>query len=296
MKVIGSLFLILSFTVTFATTYPLTVTDGLGREVTLEQEPTRVITLLPSITETLCAVDACDKLVGTDNYSNYPERVLTLPKLGGLRNADVETILALEPDLVLLAASSEELIGTLSDLGLTVFASGATSGQTFEGALAEFGVLGELVNREGEAAQLVLETQEQVKAIGNLTQDAERPTVFYEISESLYTPGPDSFIGTLIELAGGDNIVPRELGAFPQVDPEFVIAADPEVIVQADVPSGVSTASLENRPGWANLSAIQEGRVYELDQTQVDALSRPGPRMVDAVRLLAQLFHPDLID
>ena len=252
--------------------------------------------MLPSQTETFCAVGACEKLVGTDNYSNYPEQVLGLPKLGGFRSADVEGIVALEPDLVFVAASAGELAATLEDLGLTVFASGAHSGQTYESTLEEFLFLGKLVNREAEAQALVETTRDQVDTIGALTKDAPRPQVYYEISDSLYTASPASFIGTLIEKAGGDNVIPAQLGAFPQVDPEFVLERNPEVIILADAPSGTSVQSLRERPGWANLEALQSAQVYELDQTQVDTLSRSGPRMVDAVRLLAQLLHPELMD
>ena len=288
--------LLLFSTLAHATDYPLTVTDGLERTVTLEREPQRIVTMLPSQTETFCAIGACNKVVGTDNYSNYPNEVLDLPKLGGFRDADVEGVVALEPDLVLVAASAGELAQTLAELGLTVYASGAHSGQTYETTLDEFLFLGELVNREAEAADLVQRTRDQVEAIAGLTANAPRPSVFYEISDDLYTAGPESFIGTLIDKAGGDNIVPADLGAFPQIDPEFVIAADPEVVILSDAPSGTDLASLSERPGWADLRAVQNEQVYELDQIQVDALSRSGPRMAEAVRILAQILHPDLMD
>ena len=299
MKVVRNLLILsfaLNFVGAFATDYPLTVTDGLGREVALLKEPERIVAMLPSQTETFCAVGACDKLVGTDNYSNYPEQVRDLPKLGGFRSADVEDIVALEPDLVLVAASAGELAETLGGLGLTVFASGAHSGQTYESTLEEFLFLGKLVNREAEAQALVETTRSQVDAVGALTADAPRPQVYYEISDSLYTASPASFTGALIEKAGGENVIPAQLGAFPQVDPEFVLERNPEVIILADAPSGTSVESLRERPGWANLEAVGSGRVYELDQTQVDVLSRSGPRMVEAVRLLAQLLHPELMD
>lgn len=296
MRLFVALFSVLFLTLSFATDYPLIIQDGLGREVVLEREPMRVVTMLPSQTETFCAVGACDKLVGTDNFSNYPEQVLELPKLGGFGDTDVEAILALEPDLVLVAASAGELAETLSSLGLTVFASGADSNQTYESTLEEFAFLGTLVNREEEANSLIEETRAQVEAVAALTADANRPKVFYEISESLYTAGPDSFIGTLIDKAGGSNIIPADLGAFPQVDPELVIEQDPEVVILASTPAGVSAESFAERPGWETVQAVSTGRVYELSQEQVDVLSRSGPRMAEAVRLLAQLFHPDLID
>ena len=282
------------FGLAFATTYPLTVTDELGREVTLQREPTRIVSMLPSDTETLCALDACDKLVGVDTFSTYPAEVAGLPTLGGGLTGveggpDVEQIVALQPDLVFVTEYGE-LAQLLRDAGLTVYAG---SPQTVQDTLAFFGVVGEIVNREAQAALLVGRVQGEIEAVAELTSTLPTKTVYYEIDPTPYSVGPDSFIGTLLAKAGGETISPSELGDFPQLDPEFVIATDPAVIILADAP-GESAATLQDRPGWASLSALTSGQVFELSDAQGELVNRPGPRMGDTVRLFANFLHPGL--
>ena len=291
-------FLVLSlwlFGLAFATTYPLTLTDELGREVTLQREPERVVSMLPSHTETLCALNACDKLIGVDTFSNYPEQVNVLPKLGGGLTGveggpDVEAIVALEPDLVLVSEYGE-LAQLLEEAGLTVYSG---SPQTVEETFAFFDVVGEMVDREAQAALLSGRVQGEIEAIAALTSRLPVKTVYYEIDPTPYSVGPESFIGVLLAKAGGETISPAELGDFPQLDPEFVVAADPEVIILSDAPAGESAATLAARPGWAELSALTSGQVYGLSDVQNDFVNRPGPRMADTVRLFASFLHPGL--
>ncbi len=280
------------FGVAFATTYPLTVTDELGREVTLPREPMRVVSMLPSDTETLCALDACDKLVGVDTFSTYPEEIAGLPKLGGGLTGveggpDLEAIVALQPDLVFVSEYGE-LAQLLSDAGLTVYAG---SPQTVQDTFTFFGVVGELVNRETQAALLAGRVRGEIEAVAALTAELPVVSVYYEIDPTPYSVGPESFIGTLLAKAGGETVSPAELGDFPQLDPEFVVAADPDVIILADAP-GESATTLQARPGWAGLSALTSGRVFELNDAQNNIVNQPGPRMADAVRLLASFLHP----
>ena len=290
--VFATCFLLL--TPAFATTYPLTVTDELGRAVTLTSEPTRIVSMLPSDTETLCAMNACDKLVGVDTFSNYPEEVAALPKLGGGLTGveggpDVEAIVALEPDLVFVSEYGE-LAQLLSDAGLTVYAG---SPQTVEDTFTFFGVVGELVNRETQAALLVGRVRGEIEAVAALTSALPTKSVYYEIDPTPYSVGPDSFIGVLLAKAGGETVSPAELGDFPQLDPEFVVAADPEIIILSDAPSESAT-TLAARPGWAGLSALTSGQVFELSDAQGEFVSRPGPRMADTVKLFASFLHPGL--
>lgn len=280
-----------------ATRYPLTVTDELGRSLALAAEPERIISMIPSHTETLCALDACQKLIGVDSFSDYPAEVLDLPRLGsGLTGMgdgpDLEAIVALEPDLVLVSEFGE-LAAQLEQAGLTVYAG---SPQTLEDTYRFFEVLGELVNREAEAAVLAGRVQGEIAAVEVLTAGAEKPTVYYELDATPYSVGPQSFIGVLLEKAGGENIVDASLGEFPQLDPEYVVAADPEVIVLADAPYGESAESLAARSGWGSLRALATGRVYELSEAQANLAGRPGPRVAEVVRLFASFLHPDLLD
>ena len=276
-----------------ATTYPLTVTDDLGEEVTLQTEPMRIVSMLPSHTETLCALDACDKLVGVDRYSDFPAQVQDLPDLGGaLSETNVEALVALEPDLVLVSEYGD-LAQTLRDLGLTVHAG---SPQTFEETFSYFERVGEMVNREAQAQALVADTRLELQEVQNRTQGLDTPSVYYEIDATPYSASPTSFIGTLIQKAGGANIVTADQGEFPQLEPEFIVAANPEIIILGDAPSGESVETLAARPGFESVIAVQGGRVVELSEEQVNIMNRPGPRIAEAAKLLASLFHPEVFD
>jgi iron complex transport system substrate-binding protein len=277
--------------------YPLTLTDKLNRTVTLGAEPERVVSMLPSHTETLCAVDACNKLVGVDDFSNYPEQVNGLPKLGGGLTGydggpDVEAIVALEPDLVLVSEYGE-LAQLLEQAGLTVYAG---SPVTYEDTFTYFDIIGRLVNKEIEAALLTDKVQKDIEAVTQLVSSAEPVSVYYEIDATPYSVGPNSFIGVLLAKAGGQTIVTGEQGDFPQLDPEFIISSDPEVIILSDAPSGESTETLQARAGWENLQAITNNKVFGLTNEQNDVANRPGPRIAEVVRLFAQMLHPDLVD
>lgn len=276
-----------------ATSYPLTLADDVGNRVTLAAEPQRVVSLVPSLTEAVCAIGACERLVGVDDYSNHPPQVQTLPKLGGLYNPNVERIVALRPDLVLLSKYGR-LPETLRQAGVTVF---VFESETLEDAFRNLTTLGVLLDRQAEARQVVDRIRAEMDRVASLVRSREpAPTVYYEIDATPYAAGPGSFIGELIARAGGRNVVPAELGLFPRISPELVITADPDVIILADAPYGVTPEQLAARPGWAGLKAVKQGRVVALTQEQVDILSRPGPRVAEALRLLAAILHPDLRD
>lgn len=274
------------FSAALATDYPLTVTDDLGQELTLGAEPVRIVAMIPSHTETLCAVDACDKLVGVDNFSNFPEAVNDLPKLGSAFSPNLEAIVALEPDLVLTDESSG-LAQALRQAGVPVYAGTA---QTYDEVFEKFAVLGALVDRETEAALLSGRVEGGVRAIAERAAALPPVSVYYEIDPTPYSVGPDSFIGVLLAQAGGANIVTGGLGDFPQLEPEYVVAADPAVIIVSER----DAASLPERSGWAGIEAVQRERVVPTNAVIGDAISRPGPRMVDAVRFFAQALHPEV--
>ncbi|MEX2533992.1 MAG: ABC transporter substrate-binding protein [Trueperaceae bacterium] len=271
-----------------AITYPLTITDDLGREVVLDEAPERVISMIPSSTETVCALDACELLVGVDQFSNFPAQVEGLPRLGSAFSPNIEELVALAPDLV-LADEDSGIVSTLEQLGITVYAG---TGQTFDEVFESFEALGLLLDRETEAALLSGRVRGEVEAVAEQASRYPSPTVFFELDATPYSVGPGSYIDELIRLAGGENIVGEGFGQFPQVDPEFVVAEDPQVIVLADAPFGETAESVAARPGWSSLSAVADDRIAELTSEQADTLSRPGPRMSQAVRLLATIFHP----
>ncbi len=268
--------------------WPVTVVDELARDVTLSEAPQRIVSLVPSHTETVCALGACERLVGRDTWSDYPRTVIALPDLGSAFAPDLEAIVALRPDLVLV----DEYSGAaeaLAPLGLTVYAG---TPQRLDELFSTLDRLGRLLGAPTEAALLAGRLQGELDTVAAVVAGRANPSVFYEVDPSPYSVGPESFIGSLIALAGGRNVVPDGLGDFPLIDPEFVVAADPQVIVLADAPYGVDAAAVAARPGWGAIAAVRDGRVVELTQGQSDVMSRAGPRVGEALLLLARILHP----
>jgi len=275
-----------------ATSYPLLVTDDRGRRVEIPAEPQRLVVMLPSATETICAIGACDKIVATDSFSNWPEEVRSLPKAGGLYDPNLELIVSLRPDLV-VASVYGKLADRLEEAGIPVY---AVRTETYRDIFRTARALGRVLNREAQAEALVARIQSQIYVLESRAAQAKtRPSVYYEIDPTPYTAGPDSFIGTLIEKARGRNIVPPELGLFPKISPEFVVAEDPEVIILGDAPFGVTAEKLKERPGWAGIRAVKQGRVCELTQEEVDLVSRPGPRVPEGLAVLVHCIHPEVL-
>lgn len=271
-----------------ATTYPLTITDDLGRTVTLKSEPRRIIAMLPSHTETLIAIGAGEKLVAVDRYSTFPKAATDrLPKVGSAYQPDLEAILALKPDLVLADESAgSRLTEKLAAAGLTVYGG---TGQTYNEVFEKIGVLGKLTNREAGAVKLITNMRAELNTLQKSVAGRPRVTAYYEIDPSPYSVGPNSFIGVLIARAGGQTIVPARLGDFPKLDPELIVKANPQVMV------GLPVDEARKRPGWAGLAAVKAGRVFQPTPEERDALSRPGPRLPDALRALIRFLHPEAL-
>lgn len=269
-----------------ATKYPLTITDDLGRTITLKSEPKRIITMLPSHTETMIALGAADKLIAVDKYSNYPAAVVDkLPKVGSAFSPDLEKIVALKPDLILADESkSSKLTARLEAAGLTVYGG---TGQTYNEVFEKIATIGKLVNREAAATRLTTSMRAELNALQKSVVNLPKVSVYYEVDPAPYSVGPNSFIGTLITKAGGQTIIPAALGDFPKIDPELIVKSAPRVVI------GVTPDEARKRPGWAALPAVRNGRVYKPTDEERDALSRPGPRLPVALRALIKMIHPE---
>ncbi len=270
-----------------ATTYPLTVTDDLGRSITLRSEPKRVVSMLPSHTETLFALGVGDKLVGIDEYSTYPKSGTDkIPKVGNGFQPNLEAIVALRPDLVLADEStSSKLVEKLEQAGLTVY--GGTA-QTFNEVFSKIGTLGKMVGRENQAINLITRMRSQLNALEKSVYGLPKVSTYFELDPTPYTVGPNSYIGALITKAGGKNIIPGGIGDFPKISPELVITKNPAVIF------GASLEDLQKRPNWAGIAAVKSAQVYPLTPEENDALSRPGPRLPFALAALIKYLHPDV--
>ena len=277
---------------------PISLTDGLGREITLEGPAQRVVSLAPSNIEILFAIGAGDQVVGRDDFANWPEEVIDLPSTGGsFGELNTEIILDLEPDLVLAAElTTPEQVQSLEDLGLTVFF--LTNPIDLEGLYKNIMTVAQLTGHEGEAEQVVEGLKGRVAAIEDkIATTDEKPLVFYELDSTdpsaPWTAGGGTFIDTLITLAGGENIGAAFEGAWVQISAEEIISQDPDIILLGDSIWGVTSEDVAARPGWEALSAIQNGMVFPFND---DLASRPGPRLIDGLEELAKLIHPELFE
>lgn len=257
--------------------------DDRGVAVTLAAPPQRVVSLLPSITETVCALGACDRLVAVDTHSNWPQSVRALPQVGGLDDAQIESILAARPDLV-LAAASTRAIARLESLGLKVM---ALEPRTLEDFRRVVGLLDQVLGT-ARGPRLLQQVDSELDLVARALPAAQRGVrVYFEVSSAPYAASESSFIGQLLARAGAANVVAGSLGPFPKLNPEFVVRADPQVIMITDRASG----ELSRRPGWAGLRALREGRVCRFNAAQADVLVRPGPRMAEGARLMVDCIQ-----
>jgi iron complex transport system substrate-binding protein len=262
------------------------VRDDLERDIHFEHAPQRIVTLLPSLTETVCSLGACGRLVATDRYSNWPSQVLALPKAGGLDDAEIELIVSLKPDLVLLSRS-ERITERLAELGIPSF---ALNTDHYADIARNITTVGNILGVAERAAILNDTIADEVRAIGAQARAARHgaiPAVYFEVDPTPYAAGPGSFIGDLLTQLGTRNIVSADLGAFPKLNPEYIVRENPDVIFIADA----DAQHLADRPGWANIRAVRERRLCSFESDVSDTIVRPGPRVADGMRAMADCLH-----
>lgn len=242
--------------------------------------PQRIVSMVPGLTESLCALGACARLVGTDRYSNWPPEVKALPKLGGLDDAQVERIAALKPDLV-LAAPSARAVERLQALGLTVVVLHTRSHQDVRHNLQRLAeLLGDPARAHGAWAAI---ERQMAEAAARVPGALHGRSVYFEVESTPYAAGPESFIGQTLQRLSLHNIVPAALGPFPKLSPEFVVQAQPQLIIAEDR----NLRDMAARPGWSALPALQAQRVCAFAGARYELLVRPGPRMGEAALQLA---------
>ncbi|HEY9067306.1 MAG TPA: helical backbone metal receptor [Burkholderiaceae bacterium] len=259
---------------------PLVVRDDRGVEVALAGSPQRIVSLLPSLTESVCALGACARLVGVDRFSNWPESVRALPRLGGLEDAQVERVVGLKPDLV-LAAPSARAIDRFESLGLKVLVLESRDRADVRRTLD---TLARLLGASEQAAAVwsKIERDERLAA-ERVPAHWRGRRVYFEVDGAPYAAGAASFIGETLARLGLANIVPNELGPFPKLNPEFVVRAQPDLVIA----QRASLAEMPRRPGWAGLHALRSGSTCGFEPAAYELLIRPGPRMGEAAQSLA---------
>jgi iron complex transport system substrate-binding protein len=262
----------------------VTVRDDRGVAVRLPAPPQRVVSLLPSLTESVCALGFCERLVGTDRHSNWPASVAALPKLGGMDDAQIERIVALRPDVV-LAARSTRAVERLESLGLRVVVLEPSNQAETRRVVA---TLATLLGRPEQGAVLWARIDQQVqRAAARVPVALRGHPVYFEVDSAPYAAGSTSFLGELLTQLGLGNIVPPALGPFPKLNPEFIVRAQPALVMAVEH----HLREMPRRPGWSTLKALQTGRICAFASSRYDMLVRPGPRLGEAAELIADCLQ-----
>ncbi len=271
----------------FSEQFPLTVKDSRGREIALDAQPRRIVALAPSFAEVLFGVGAGDALVAVDENTDYPPDAAALTKISGFQPS-IEGIAGLEPDLVVIFFDPGDLQSSLEALGIPVLFLATPA--TVSEAVDQIELLGVATGHGDEARSLTDRMRAEIDAItAELDDVAQGPRVFHELDPTLFTTCPGEFTHDMYAMLHAQNIA-EGVSGLCQMSQEAVIQANPEVIVLADEPAGESPQTVAARPGWDQISAVREGRVHVVDP---DVLSRPGPRLVEAVQTLARLLYPE---
>ncbi len=268
------------------------VTDDLGRTVVVPVKVTRVVSLAPNLTENIFAVGAGDRLVGVTTFCNYPEEAKSIAKIGDTMNPNMESIVALKPDVVFVSTASqiEAFTKTLEQNGIVVFVSDPKSLDDVYQSLMR---LGDIFGTKKQAEELITTLSGRANLVSHLVSfvepRAERtilPKVFVQISkEPLFTIGKESFLTSVIKKAYGESVTAGVETAYPKLSKETALALQPEVIILS-----ASDDNREPNEVFKNSPAVRNGRVYRID---ADILSRPGPRLVDALEQIARYLHPE---
>lgn len=260
--------------------HALQVTDDRGRIVEFDKTPQRIVSLLPSLTETVCELGQCQRLIGVDRYSDHPASLQQLPKVGGGLDPNIEAIVALRPDVVLMATSSRAG-ERLEALGIKVMALEPKTHADVQRVMLKLGQVLEVA----DAQRIWRAIDAAVSAAAQSLPPPVRSTrVYFEVNQGPYAAGESSFIGETLTRLGVKNIVPASLGPFPKLNPEYIVRANPDLIMIGQR----SADGMAQRPGWHSIRALREQRVCVFPSEQANVLVRPGPRMAEGARLMAQ--------
>jgi iron complex transport system substrate-binding protein len=264
----------------------------LGRRVRIPARAARIVSLAPSITETVFVLGAGERLVGVTDYCDYPPEAARKPRVGGISTPSFEAILALRPDLVLATSESNraEHVERLTALGLPVYVIRPLD---FETVLDSIERIGGVLGRTAEARARVDSMRRDADAIAHAVGGVPRPRVLYVVwPNPLIAPGRGTLITELLQRAGGESVTGAEPLPYPRLSLETVVERRPDRIIVGRHGQGSVEDLLR---GWERLgavAAVREGRVYAVDG---DLVHRPGPRMIEALRSLARVIHPERV-
>ncbi len=266
--------------------FPVQLVDDKGKSLTLDAPPTSITSLSAGHTEILYAIGAGGQVTAVDKTSNCPAVATALPQVDAF-TPSVEAIKNLHPDLVILFYDPGDLVISLRSLDIPVLFLNSPS--SVDGALTQIELLGRATGHAAQAANLEQAMQSRIDEVKKAVPTGAKPSVYHEVDNTYFSAGPGSFIADLYKILGAENIADATAQAFPQLSAEAIIAANPDVIILADEDAGESAQTVAARPGWSQINAVKNKRVYVVDP---DIISRPGPRLIDALEALAKDLYP----
>lgn len=272
------------------TNYPLAITDKFSNEVTIISEPKRVISFSPELVEIMYAIGAGDKLIGRSSYCDYPEQTADIPDMGDLFNLNIEAIVEANPDVVFLSSmASEDIANSLKDKGLTVVTLDADT--NVNGVYTYIESMGAILNRTNEAKKLTEQMKSEISEVENKIAGLNKPKAYFVVGIGQYESGAtgDTFIGQLMEMAGAVNVAAD--GSNWMYNIEQLIDNEPDLLICSKY--GDMKAAIESQDGYKDLTAVKNGEIYEADE---NIFYRQGPRMVEAIKVLAKIFHPEVFE
>lgn len=275
--------------------YPIALTDDADRSVNMPGFPDRIVSLAPSNTEIVCALGACDHLVGVTDADDYPAEVGDVAKVVIGAQVDVEKVVAANPKLILAAGNEltpTTVITQLADLGYPVL---VLYPESLDELYADIELVGRALDATTEATDVVDDMRTRATAVADAVASAEKPRTFYEVGVfqgTIYTAGADSFLASLISIAGGDPITGDARSTAIQL--EDLVAADPQLILLGDAAydTSITPQTVAARDGWQGMTAVTDGRIVVMLDDPV--ITRPGPRIIDGLEALARAIHPEL--
>ncbi|HAA25798.1 MAG TPA: ABC transporter substrate-binding protein [Ruminiclostridium sp.] len=270
------------------TNYPIEITDSKGRIIKLDNEPERIISIGPDITEIIFALGKGNKLVGRSAFCDYPPEALDIPAVGDFYEWNLETIVSLEPDILFVSAmNTEENEKKLMDLGINTIFINQT--ESFEGVYATIGLIGKVLNAESESTEIINRMKNDVEKAMGAVKGLDRPSVYYVVGFGEYgdyTATGETFIAKMIDMAGGANIAADITGWIYSL--EKLMEQDPDIIIGSDE----AVKYFQETSGYKELTAVKEGRIYAINP---DLLEIQGPRLSDGLLELVKIMHPGTI-
>lgn len=274
------------------TQFPVTVTDALNKEVTVEKAPERIISLIPSNTEILFGLGLNKEIIGVSDNDNYPEEALTKEKVGGME-FNLEQLIALKPDLVVahesgLYSFNEEGIAQLESVGIPVFV--VKNAATFEETYTTIEQIGQLTGKAAEATEIIASIQKGIQDIEVKVADLEEKSVFIVVGTKpdLYAAGQETFINEMLEVLNVENAV-QELG-WPMYSSEQFVDSNPDAVLTT---YETDFEEIVNNSAYAEMEAVKNGNIHVVDG---DTTSRQGPRIVEGIESLGEAIYPDVFN